>query len=565
MNVKNLNPLERHVEKIVLAVAAAGALYIGYLALTPITVPDTTIKPGEVEAQVTEAVNHLQDVRQQTAARKDLNPRLANYVKEYENLIQREPLKPELVDAAIPQFVPLQQAIGSTGPGPGGENLRMQVVTPTVPPPKDVTAVVNRATIVLGAPTPGTDATPPAAAPGTPVPAGQTKDLNWVTISGRIPMADFIAEMNDPALQPTEKLTPTDQRSVLYQIEVQRHARIHGTWTPWAPVAPIKSNGDPVNINWAAIGDADLPTTVTTLDGLFHKIAEPDFYTLASGQPFLPPILTQPDVSATKPAVPPPPALTPSAAGRGRGPGAVQPGQPNPDDAAPAAAATPAAPGMPDLAQLRALPNIPFWFYDENVAPSQEYQYEVRIVMYNPTYRFSLGLKDPAMKNQPTLASKWVIIPTPVDVSSDLYFFVDSGLGGTGASTTNTKVGFRIFKWTNGNWYGTEGTAQPGEPVLGTVRLLDKANAPVDVDTGYTLVDVLPSGTGSDLTAVLLAPNGELVTRGSKADRVGTNAKRQSLEHDVVKPAVVPVTPKPKPAIHLPGNNQTPTRDDNNQ
>jgi hypothetical protein len=220
---------------------------------------------------------------------------------------------------------------------------------------------------------------------------------------------------------------------------------------------------------------------------------------------------------------------------------------------------------MPDLAQLRALPNIPFWFYDENVAPSQEYQYEVRIVMYNPTYRFSLGLKDPAMKNQPTLASKWVIIPTPVDVSSDLYFFVDSGLGGTGASTTNTKVGFRIFKWTNGNWYGTEGTAQPGEPVLGTVRLLDKANAPVDVDTGYTLVDVLPSGTGSDLTAVLLAPNGELVTRGSKADRVGTNAKRQSLEHDVVKPAVVPVTPKPKPAIHLPGNNQTPTRDDNNQ
>jgi hypothetical protein len=233
----------------------------------------------------------------------------------------------------------------------------------------------------------------------------------------------------------------------------------------------------------------------------------------------------------------------------------------NEDEGAPTPA--PVIPGMPDLTQLRTQPNIPFWFYDENVMPSQIYQYEVRIVMYNPTYRFTLGLKDPKMKTQPTIASNWVIIPTPVEVSNDLYFFVDSGMGNNAVASTEIKVGFRIFKWTNGNWYSTEGTSLAGEPVAGTVRLLDKGNAPVDVTTGYTLVDVLPGGGGSDLNAVLLAPNGDLVIRASKTDRAGVNPKRQELEREVVKPVIVPPTPKSKPIIHLPGNTpRTPNPDE---
>jgi hypothetical protein len=573
MNVKNLNPLERHVEKIVLAVAAAGALYIGYLAIQPITVPDapTPVTASQVEPAVTAAVASLNEVREKTQHLQNLTPRLQNYVQEYQNLVQRQPLKPDLVSAAaVPQFAPLQEGIGAVGQGGDiSPESHMQVVTPTVPPPRDVTAVATRATVSLVPPlAPGAEAPPPPA-PGTPLPPDQTKDLNWVTISGRIPMADFIAEMNAPDLQPNQRLTPPDQRSVLYRIEVQRRSRDHGAWSAWQPVAPTKANGDPIALDWAGTGDADLPAQVAALDSLFRKIAEPDFYTLATGGPFIPPILTQPDASTTKPAaagVTPPGAPNPNgptaaqiaaqmAAARGGRP-PVAPPQMN-DDGGPAPAAVAAVPGMPDLTQLRTLPSIPFWFFDENVVPNQEYQYEVRIVMYNPTYRFSLGLKNPAMKNQPTIASEWAVIPEPVTVSSDLYFFVDSGMGGAGAAaaTTTMKVGFRIFKWTNGNWYGTEGTAQPGEPITGTVHLLDKGNIPVDVDTGYRLVDVLPTANGSDLNTVLLAPNGDLVIRGSKSDRAGVNTVRQEREKDVVKPVPVPVVPKVKPVIHLPGNN----------
>ena len=371
-----------------------------------------------------------------------------------------------------------------------------------------------------------------------------------------------------------------DQRPVLYRIEVQRHTRTDNGWSAWEPVAPTRANGDLINLDWANISDTDLPSQVSALDGLFRKIAEPDFYTLANGAPFIPAIIPPPGASTTPPAsagaLAPPVAPAPgpivptgptaaqiaAARGGGRLPAPTTPPV-NDEEGAPVAAA-PVLPGMPDLTQLRTQPNIPFWFYDENVVPTQTYQYEVRIVMYNPTYRFSLGLKNPKMKTQPTIASNWVVIPAPVDISGDLYFFVDNNLGNNKVDDVNVKVGFRIYKWTNDNWYGTQGIAQPGMPVNGTVHLIDKANATVDVATGYTLVDVLPSAGGSDLNAVLLAPNGDLIMRQSKFDNAKVNKMHGDLEFKAVKPKDVPVVPKPKPVIHLPGNNQR-TPDPNDQ
>ncbi len=546
MNVKNLNPLERHVEKIVLAVAVAGAVYIGYLSTQPITVPETDVKAGDVEQKVTQAVEHLQQVRAEVAKRSDLTPRLKSYVDEYTTIMSRQPLRPELVATnAIPQFAPLQESITPgdiDAPGPHD----MQVVTPVVPLPKNLTATSTRATVaIVPPPAPGTDAPPPPT-PGTLPPGAVVKDLNWVTISGRIPMADFIAEMNDPALQPNQKLATAVQRSVLYRVEVQRRARTNGTWSSWENIAPTKANGDPISIDWTPLSDNDVVTQVAALDNAFRKIAEPDFYTLANGQPIIPAILTKPDPTATKPAVKP---LTPP-----------PPQQPVDVDNPTPAPATPAAPGMPDLTTLRQQPNIPFWFYDENVSPNQEYQYQVRLVMFNPTYRFPSGLKDPKMKDLPTIASNWLVVPGTVTVNSDMYFFVDSGIGSAASSTATTKVGFRIFKWTNGNWYSTQGTAQPGMPVTGSVRLFDKGNALVEVPTGFTLVDVLPGTAGSELTAVLLSPTQELVTRNSKSDQASANAKRQELEKIVIKPAPPPapaprprVVPPPQPSRNNPG------------
>ncbi|MEI8197468.1 MAG: hypothetical protein WCI73_16350, partial [Phycisphaerae bacterium] len=64
MKVKNINPLEQHVEKITLAVAAAAAAYLIYAALSPVMVEKTPGNPLDaehVEQQVGQAVKRLQE------------------------------------------------------------------------------------------------------------------------------------------------------------------------------------------------------------------------------------------------------------------------------------------------------------------------------------------------------------------------------------------------------------------------------------------------------------------------------------------------------------------------
>ncbi len=494
MNAKNLNPLERHVEKIVLAVAVAGAAVIGYFGTIPVTVPNTEVKAGDVEAAVSSAVAHLDDVRTATAKRTDITPRLADYIREYKTLMSDAPLKPDMIAAtAVPLFAPMQQPVGAGGAGDLPDTHEMQVVTPVVPPPKDLKATSSRASVAIVTPD-AAPATPPA--PGTVPPNAKIQDLNWVTITGHIPMADYIAAMNNPALQANQKLAPGVQHAVLYRVEVQRRTRTGGNMSAWEPVPPTKANGPMIDIDWPTIADADMNSTVNALDAAFQKVAEPDFYTYANGQAIIPSIIAKPDASTTKPAAVAPTAAAPApTAGRGRTDIDA------PDETAAAAVAPPAAPGgMPALAPLRQLPNIPFWFYDENVAPGQEYQYQVRLVMFNPTYRFPLGLQNPAMKNQPTIASEWVPVPGTVNVNSDLYFFVDSGIGAARIAPPPPKSAFASSNGPMATGTAPKPTPSPEcpslEPSGSSTRPTAPSKSPPDI----------PSSTSSPAAAASCAP-----------------------------------------------------------
>ncbi len=526
MNVKNLNPLERHVEKIVLAVAAAGALYIGYLSLQPIYVPNTEIKAGEVEAQVTTAIEGLKSVRAHTVALKDLSSQMVDYVQQYQDIMLKQPLPPELTAAsAVPPFAPVHQPVGASGGITSSSfGSPKEIVSPTVPSPKNVTAISTLATIIVE-----TDAaTPPAVppAPGTPA-AGVTKDANWVTISGEFPMADFIAQMNDPSLRPDQKLSSSVQHTAIYRIEVQRRSRSNGDWSAWESIpAP---NQEAFNTDWSKVSDTDLPGVVSTLENALSRITEPPPHTLANGQPAIPPIL-QTEVDTSAPPKPAAPAVAPKPA----------------VEAPPAASATPAAKPivLPDPNTLHSMANVPFWVFDEHVTPGSEYQYQVRVVMYNPTYRFPEGLKDPKMKDQPTIASAWYTVPGTVDVAPTP--ISSSTKTWATASGGSVLVGFWVYKWTSGKWYETEWTVQPGMPISGKVTLKDQGNKVLEAQTGYSLVDAMP---GTEMRAVLLSPSGELVTRSSLADSPDTNKKRQDLE-DRVKASAPP--PPPPPAAPTP-------------
>jgi hypothetical protein len=130
-----------------------------------------------------------------------------------------------------------------------------------------------------------------------------------------------------------------------------------------------------------------------------------------------------------------------------------------------------------------------------------------------------------------------------VAIQGDTAFFVDNPVGG---AANITKVQFTIFKWTNGMWCRTSGgaTVDLAGHVSGTVHSPD-ANHPftTPVDTGYTLVDAQME-KGGDLTATLLSPTGELITRNSMADSSDPEHKKLN---DQTKPIGKPVAPKPPP------------------
>jgi len=546
MKAKALALVEKHVEKIVLAVALAGAGFIAWSGMQPITVPDAPepITATEVEPKVTEAVTQLNKVREDTAAIPiaKLTPSLQNYVADYERLMLRQPLPSALVSTtAIPRFAPLQEPV--VGGGPEGVMVDTRIVTPTVPDPTDVTAVADRGSVIP----PPLDPTQAAAEqPGTAAPP-QSIDKSWVCISGNIPWKKYLDSLNDPKLKEGyQKLSPENQRAVLYRVDVERRTRIPGGWSAWEKVPPTKAGGDPVpEVNWDALSDTDLLTTVSALDANLARIAEPLFYYFVPKDPTLPPqpivapiaktTTTQPSLTAARPALPPPGAGAPA-------PSPVD----NPDAVAPPP--TPAV--MADPTTLKAQPSIPFWFYDETVDASHDYQYRARIEMYNPVYHYPGGLADPKMKNQPILASAWVTpAPTTVSVGGDLYFFVNAPIGNGNA--VPEKVNFSVLKWTNGGWYRTEWNEEPGMQLSGPLRIVDK-NTTINIDTGYTLIDIQSASNG-DINVILLTPTGELITHNSKADAAIDGSERKTLSEQVVKI-------KPKPPAAPPGgtvNNST--------
>jgi hypothetical protein len=520
MNVKNINPFERHVEKIVLAVAAAGAVYLGYLAMQPVVVETDSgesVAVTDVEKQVSKAIEDLQQKRD-AAAHQDLTYKLPDFARDYKQVADERPIPVALVNAAVPHFVPLNAPVtagnvnGVTG---------MAVVTPKAPAPQNVTATSKREQVLVGA-QPG---------PNGQMVGGQPKDQAWVEVKGEVPLGDMVASMTDPALKNNEKLPPTLQRVVVMKIEVQRRPQLaNGEWGPWEDVQPSPAS-NPVNVpDLTKVAEGDVATVVSSIEQQQKQVLSPSYYAPAPVTPVV---------------------NTPAAGGTGAG---VNPPDPtvftNPVDdqlggpVTPTPAPTPVAPGRPGVGGAAAAkaPPTPFQFFDDSVVPGHTYQYQVRVDYYNPLFHFAMGTKDPNIVNAPLLTSEWVQVPTSVEVLSDLYFYVSAPLGMSGQ---NPRASIRVYKWTGGQWYRSEWSVQAGQQLAGNVSLLDKKTT-MNVETPYSVVDVVPAPNGREQSVILRGPKGELLERMSRVD--ADDPKQRDLEKIAYKPPVV-VTTKPAPRV----------------
>jgi len=195
-----------------------------------------------------------------------------------------------------------------------------------------------------------------------------------------------------------------------------------------------------------------------------------------------------------------------------------------------------------------------YWIIDEGIQPDAEYQYQVRLVMFNPTFNYMYEgdkgkLEDESMRDKITIASPWVVLPTTIQVPGDMYFYVTGYSAPSRTINPNTpRINTPLFKWTQGRWFlDSNSMSSLGTSVIGNIQIQipDRRPQPQQVLTNYAVVDIMPSGDiGNDFEAILLDPNGQLIIRKRSIDLPLWDIKRKTLE--VVRPITPPVNPKGK-------------------
>ena len=531
MKIKNLNLLERHVEKITLAVAAAAGLLLVYWASQPATIEapaglgKAQLTAPEVEQEVSKALDEVESSRAKTNAlsqRQLLGPNsLRNYLPEYVKS-QEVPLPPELVKATVPQFAPLNSPVVPIELTPITSEFASTV--PHVPTPTSLIARADRGVVIIP---PAATESVPAPLPGeAPVPAGTLADLNWVVIGGRFPLLEFRDSMTDKGEKEPHPVPEKRNQITFYRVEVQRRERISGQWNNWQNVPPTKANGPLITVNMAdARGEAVIQAT-DIIDTHWRNILTPPFYQSATGQPITG--LLVPEPGAAGKTAPVAPGITPDGGPLGS------------DGSRAAGTGANFVAGVPqDLATIRLhAASVPFWFFDETVTPEQTYSYRVRMTLFNPVFQMDKRVKlivaskpAEAMRNVPWLSSEWAELGGEVSINANQYFFFRAGLELRGGAT----VSVRIYKWSLGIWHLTEETA----PIGGTIGRPQAGTDGVDFFTGYTLVDAVKT-TDGDTQLVLLSPSGDLVSRSVRVD--SNNKKMKELD-GLIKLATPPRVP----------------------
>lgn len=530
MAVKGVNKFEEHVEKIVLAAAAAGAVFMAYLAFQPVTIDGTDVGPKDVEPRLADQLGKLKGAADRVAASQPHVPDL-QYPQEYVKLAQSDPIDDpkehiQIVSAAVPNFGPRNSPLAPSTVGPV---LEGKVVAPDPVAPEDLSAELWEGVVANPLPL-GPDGKPVATQPGSVL---ATHDQSAAVVEGFIPIGEMRVQLEKLATDPERGIREQQLRTPeIYRIKVQRRERTANGWGDWADVQPTKAATPPTPVDWKNTGAGDIPNVLQVTDNEFKQIVIPDFFPDANGVPIPAPILSrQPSQQIKSETSNLQSDLQKAVSAEG---GAAAPAAPPPPP--PAAGPGTAAPAFPaDAKSLQALGVVPFAFWDDTVVPGHVYQFRVEVDFVNPLYQYNtMGLAKPALRDVPVLAAThkdengkdtpWWTISTPVRVNSDLAFYIQGTGLGAPTGGTSTPVTARVFKKNNGKWYWNDFNSRPGEEITGQIRLVNTPGNPsMQVNTGYTLVAADLSEGGSNVHVVLKDPLGNLETRDSTVDKDDPN------------------------------------------
>ncbi len=557
MQIKNINPFERYVDKAILLVGAAFFVYLAWINLVKdpnsVPLPDSAgvkVAPGEVGHKITVAVHQLQNQIRHPA---NPSPGVAHVPNLVKGIADGQVRPLSTVVTALPPIAigPLNQPVA---------NINTVVVrgktfyAPVVPSLTDMKIKQGRGVAILA------DNSNQPVNPNTPA-APVTKDVAWVKLSADFPVSDWLASLQGPAVAKPgfAALPPSFQRTTFYRVQVQRQTLgTDGRWSGWEKIHGFYLNPLPPApmVGQDAAGRVQI---LSNLDAAASNILEPAFYPLEQIRLRLPP----PKPANQQNPIPRgnipgggvfPPGFPGGAPGGFNGGGAgggrfnvpriirqpvrqnvvanqptnvtIPGGFPGGFPGAfpgnfPGVAGAGGVAGQPQtISSLLAEKSFPIWLRDTDVVPGATYRYRMRLALYNPTYLFPYKSDNPAIKNKPWIYSPWTMVSRPLTVRNRLYFFLDGGGG-----LVNGKAEFRIFKWVHGMWTYTTQYVSPGQDIgdvrptsiisATTGRLMFKS---VNFFTGYRLVAADVRAGGNNISAVVEDSHNNLSVRRSAWD-----------------------------------------------
>lgn len=297
--MKNINPIERHVEKLVLGI---GVLFAGWLvyknfAHDPNQVSSpvqsgSLVAPADVGSVITSQVRSLELAIQQQQNRPINIGHLPNYVKK---LVEKQtsPLPPTLVAVSKVRFGPDNTALALTSGQHGHGLIYMTAAAPALPAPK---ASQSQAVVYLP-PSSGTAGSAggnggfmPNTNPsnymtsfnnGNGVSNLATKGMFWVTLKTNFPMDKWLGSLSAKG----KKLT-ADQAALplpyhitaFYRVEVRRQRLLaNGRWSTWKRIKGLYINPLPT-LDFRAMSYSQRSTLLGQLDGIVSEILDPAFY-----------------------------------------------------------------------------------------------------------------------------------------------------------------------------------------------------------------------------------------------------------------------------------------------
>ena len=495
MGLKNINQFEQHAEKIVLGVAAAGALFMGYLSMQTVTIPGASgmgVGPSEVEPAIKAEIDKM-DAKRSALEATPLKPFRLDFVQEYQNKSSGKPLDDAIVALKIPVFSPSNVPLGQSNELPPPT---VQAVIPAAALPELVHAEAIQVAVAPPQIDPATGQ-PMALQPGKEY-VTQTK--NVVVIDGWAPVGKMVLEMVKQQ-DAKKRFVPEVQRGMVYRVRVLRQELLpNGTWSKDEEIKPAKGCPAPTATLDANMPDGVLPDKMTEIEAQFQLIMLPTYYVDAQGVPVQPPIVARPipkqiDDETTSLHNDIESARTPGGILRST-------------TTAPAVVTSASPTTLPSSAdQIKTREVQPFTFWDDSVQADHTYRYRVQLQEVNPGFGWKWGLAKPELKAEPFIPVKdegFVAVPGVIVVHSDIAFFIrGSNLG------PSNGISGRIFKQESGRWYWSEFSVQNGMNIAAQINL--GPNNFKEVDTKFALVDFQQSG--NNLHVILKDPSGNLVTR----------------------------------------------------